>query len=179
MVEVYIQHLRDAKTELTLQGQLRLFTMSKHGYGAASDQRAQGIAASIQTRFIMLINQEYHRNIGIIRSHLSLAEWTELLKRTLGDDVPYNVIEAWRMSIARFFTDFDRSAAGVAEGEFLILLIERLTAELQRRWYIDGLGREEAHAVVDTESIQKYQRPRLPGTLVPPSASSVLPFHTV
>ncbi|ORY08017.1 protein prenylyltransferase [Basidiobolus meristosporus CBS 931.73] len=96
------------------------------------------------------------------------------------DDSQKSKINDWIFSMSTFESRVSRErrqdeAVHRNEGSWLIRIVERCMRYIQRRWYLDQY--KYGRRINDNEATLEYQRPILP-SMSPPSAPTVLPFHT-
>ncbi|GAA5862952.1 hypothetical protein JCM1840_002337 [Sporobolomyces johnsonii] len=126
--------------------------------------------------------------VGSLRTYGGVKEWLAIISQALYDASPEaagDAMKPWLARLSFLLGEFDRSAAPVNEGGYLIRLIERLMRRIQRRWYLAEYGpmvyAAESQApkrIMPTQAdAVKYRRPLLPPSLPPIPVPTVLPFH--
>ncbi|GAA5905481.1 hypothetical protein JCM5296_005886 [Sporobolomyces johnsonii] len=126
--------------------------------------------------------------VGSLRTYGGVKEWLAIISQALYDaspEVAGDAMKPWLARLSFLLGEFDRSAAPVNEGGYLIRLVERLMRRIQRRWYLAEYGpmvyAAESQApkrIMPTQAdAVKYRRPLLPPSLPPIPVPTVLPFH--
>ncbi|KAA1466908.1 hypothetical protein DENSPDRAFT_766865 [Dentipellis sp. KUC8613] len=122
------------------------------------------------------------KDIGIIRLLGDMDFWLRWVQKSQDELLTDKQIALWKVRLAAFFSDADRSTAGVNEGAFLIRFVEWLRRRMQYRWYKATYGNVvEASSPLPRPSADEadhYTWLALPSHMSAPSIPSLLPFHT-